>query len=253
MIFETEVFVRDTIRLNILKELLAGSVSLAVQLNDGTIENYAAQIHSDTGRVKVYGNFNMSESIDGEILTIRPIAVDRALKAVPAMAGELSGKTISVVRSATKTEEHSYPFDDTFMGMELVPSDNKYLLRLEYADTIPQEETVSEMPVTEPVQEAVTENPIKEESQTQEEKLQKIEEEYQKDYDSAQNEIQEYQKRFEIDSTVLEYYKNKDVKPIEDIFKEISDKLNEAEKQIALFIQAKQKKTMEIEGSIKSN
>ena len=83
--------------------------------------------------------------------------------------------------------------------------------------------------------------------------MQKIEEEYQKDYDSAQNEIQEYQKRFEIDSTVLEYYKNKDVKPIEDIFKEISDKLNEAEKQIALFIQAKQKKTMEIEGSIKSN
>ena len=59
MIFETELFVRDTLRINILKELVAGSATLAVQLNEGEIENYATQIHSDTGRVKVYGNFNM--------------------------------------------------------------------------------------------------------------------------------------------------------------------------------------------------
>ena len=35
VIFETELFVRDTIRINILKELMAGSATLAVQLNDG--------------------------------------------------------------------------------------------------------------------------------------------------------------------------------------------------------------------------
>ena len=81
------------------------------------------------------------------------------------------------------------------------------------------------------------------------EKVQKIEEELKKDYTAAQTQLDECKTQLEIDKRVLEYYKDKDVKPIEEIFKEIQQKFDEAEKQIALFIQAQQKKTMEIEGS----
>lgn len=258
MIFETDLFVRDTLRINILKELMAGNISLAVQLDNGAIESYATQIHSDMGRVKVYGNFNMSESVDGEVLTIRPISVDRVMKAVPAMAGGISGKEIALVRSATKQVENTYPFDETFMGLELVPSENKYILRLEYADSIQTEQPViqEEIPV---VQEEIPviqeETPVIQEEQpvvqepVKDEKVQKIEEELKKDYTAAQTQLDECKTQLEIDKRVLEYYKDKDVKPIEEIFKEIQQKFDEAEKQIALFIQAQQKKTMEIEGS----
>ena len=256
VIFETELFVRDTIRINILKELMAGSATLAVQLNDGEIENYATQIHNDMGRGRVYGNFNMAESIDGEVLTIRPISVDRVMKAVPAMSGGISGKEIAIVRSSTKQVENTYPFDETFMGLELVPSENKYILKLEYADSVQSEQPVirEETPVIEEekpvmqeeqsvIQEPVVQNPVKDE------KIQKIEEELQKDYKQAEVQLEECKTQLEIDKRVLEYYKDKDVKPVEEIFKEIQQKLDEAEKQIALFIQAQQKKTMEIEGS----
>jgi len=256
VIFETELFVRDTIRINILKELMAGSATLAVQLNDGEIENYATQIHNDMGRVRVYGNFNMAESIDGEVLTIRPISVDRVMKAVPAMSEGISGKEIAIVRSSTKQVENTYPFDETFMGLELVPSENKYILKLEYADSVQSEQSVirEETPVIEEekpvmqeeqsvIQEPVVQNPVKDE------KIQKIEEELQKDYKQAEVQLEECKTQLEIDKRVLEYYKDKDVKPVEEIFKEIQQKLDEAEKQIALFIQAQQKKTMEIEGS----
>lgn len=272
MIFETDLFVRDTLRINILKELMAGNISLAVQLDNGAIESYATQIHSDMGRVKVYGNFNMSESVDGEVLTIRPIAVDRVMKAVPAMAGGISGKEIALVRSATKQVENTYPFDETFMGLELVPSENKYILRLEYADSIQTEQPViqeeipvvqEEIPVVQEeipvVQEEIPviqeETPVIQEEQpvvqepVKDEKVQKIEEELKKDYTAAQTQLDECKTQLEIDKRVLEYYKDKDVKPIEEIFKEIQQKFDEAEKQIALFIQAQQKKTMEIEGS----
>ena len=244
MIFETDLFVRDTLRINILKELMAGNISLAVQLDNGAIESYATQIHSDMGRVKVYGNFNMSESTDGEVLTIRPISVDRILKAVPAMSGGISGKKMELVRSSTKQVENTYPFDETFMGMELVPSENKYILRLEYADSVQTEQPViqEEKPV---IQE---EKPVIQET-VKDEKVQKIEEELKKDYTTAQAQLEECKTQLEIDKRVLEYYKDKDVKPVEEIFKEIQQKLDEAEKQIALFIQAQQKKTMEIEGS----
>ena len=249
VIFETELFVRDTIRINILKELMAGSATLAVQLNDGEIENYATQIHNDMGRVRVYGNFNMAESIDGEVLTIRPISVDRVMKAVPAMSEGISGKEIAIVRSSTKQVENTYPFDETFMGLELVPSENKYILKLEYADSVQKRTPVieEEKPVMQEeqsvIQEPVVQNPVKDE------KIQKIEEELQKDYKQAEVQLEECKTQLEIDKRVLEYYKDKDVKPVEEIFKEIQQKLDEAEKQIALFIQAQQKKTMEIEGS----
>ena len=265
MIFETDLFVRDTLRINILKELMAGNISLAVQLDNGAIESYATQIHSDMGRVKVYGNFNMSESVDGEVLTIRPISVDRVMKAVPAMAGGISGKEIALVRSATKQVENTYPFDETFMGLELVPSENKYILRLEYADSIQTEQPViqEEIPViqkeTPVIQEEIPviqeETPVIQEEQpvvqepVKDEKVQKIEEELKKDYTAAQTQLDECKTQLEIDKRVLEYYKDKDVKPIEEIFKEIQQKFDEAEKQIALFIQAQQKKTMEIEDS----
>ena len=239
MIFETEVSVRDMIRTNVLKELMSGSITLAVQLNDGEIHNYATQIHNDNSRVCVYGKFNMVESVDGEILTIRPISVDRVMKAVPAMSGGISGKKIAIVRSSTKQVENTYPFDETFMGLELLPSGDKYILRLEYVDSVPQEEQPA-------VQEEV---PVVQEEVVKDEKVQKIEEELKKDYTAAQTQLEECKKQLEIDKRVLEYYKDKDVKPVEELFKEIQQKLDEAEKQIALFIQAKQQKTMEIEGS----
>lgn len=284
MIFEAELLARDTIKINVLKELMAGTVTLAVQLNDGPIENYATQIHNDMGRVRVYGNFNMSESVDGEILTIRPISVDRVLRAVSAMSDGIAGKEISLVRSATKKVENTYPFDAAFMGMELVPSENKYILRLEYADSASQEEVPAiqeEIPAVQEethviqeeipaVQEEVPaiqeeipvvreevsviqeETPAVQEEMpvsSEEDKLQKIEEELQKDYAPAETQLEECKKRLEIDSRILEYYKDKDFKPVEEVLKEITAKLDEAEKQIALFIQAKQQKTMEIEGS----
>ena len=257
VIFETELFVRDTIRINILKELMAGSATLAVQLNDGEIENYATQIHNDMGRVRVYGNFNMAESIDGEVLTIRPISVDRVMKAVPAMSEGISGKEIAIVRSSTKQVENTYPFDETFMGLELVPSENKYILKLEYADSVQSEQPVireetpaiqEEKPVIQEEQPVIQEEkPVV--SVVKDEEVQKIEEELQKDYQQAEVQLEECKTQLEIDKRVLEYYKDKDVKPVEEIFKEIQQKLEEAEKQIALFIQAQQKKTMEIEGS----
>ena len=244
MIFETEVSVRDMIRTNVLKELMSGSITLAVQLNDGEIHNYATQIHNDNSRVCVYGKFNMVESVDGDILTIRPISIDGVLKAVPAMSGEISGKQIALIRSRTKQVENTYPFDETFMGLELLPSGDKYILRLEYVDSVPQEEQPAVQEEVPAVQEEV--QPVQEEV-VKDEKVQKIEEELKKDYTAAQTQLEECKKQLEIDKRVLEYYKDKDVKPVEELFKEIQQKLDEAEKQIALFIQAKQQKTMEIE------
>ena len=57
----------------------------------------------------------------------------------------------------------------------------------------------------------------------------------------------------EADASIIEHYKDQDVMPIEIILKEVSLKLEDAEKQIQFFIEAKQRKTMEIENEIKSN
>lgn len=85
------------------------------------------------------------------------------------------------------------------------------------------------------------------------EHLEKIEEEYKKDYASLEQELEDYKSRMDADASIIEHYKNQDVMPIEIIFQEIRLKLDEAEEQIRFFIEAKQRKTMEIENEIKSN
>ena len=83
--------------------------------------------------------------------------------------------------------------------------------------------------------------------------LEKIEAEYQKDYAAFEQEMEDYKSRLDADASVIEHYKDQDVMPIEIVFQEIRLKLEEAEEQIRFFIEAKQRKTMEIENEIKSN
>lgn len=83
--------------------------------------------------------------------------------------------------------------------------------------------------------------------------LEKIEAEYKKDYASLEKDLDEIKSRMEADASVIEHYKDQDVMPIEIIFQDIRLKLEEAEQQIRFFIEAKQRKTMEIENEIKSN
>lgn len=83
--------------------------------------------------------------------------------------------------------------------------------------------------------------------------LEKIEAEYKKDYAAFEQELEDYKSRLEADASIIEHYKDQDVMPIEIVFQEIRLKLEEAEEQIRFFIEAKQRKTMEIENEIKSN
>lgn len=83
--------------------------------------------------------------------------------------------------------------------------------------------------------------------------LEKIEAEYRKDYDALSVELEEIKGRMEADSDIIEYYKDRDIIPVETLLQEARLKLEEAETQIAMFIRAKQQKTMEIEGEVKAN
>jgi len=85
------------------------------------------------------------------------------------------------------------------------------------------------------------------------EHLEKIEAEYKKDYAALGRELEDYKSRMEADAAVIEHYKDQDVKPVEIILRQAGLKLEEAEEQILFFIEAKQRKTMEIESEIKSN
>lgn len=83
--------------------------------------------------------------------------------------------------------------------------------------------------------------------------LEKIEAEYRKDYDALSVELEEIKGRMEADSDIIEYYKDRDIIPVETLLQEARLKLEEAETQIDMFIRAKQQKTMEIESEVKAN
>ena len=94
---------------------------------------------------------------------------------------------------------------------------------------------------------------LRERRKSAKELLTKLEAEYEKDYDEYQRELEEYRQQYNVDQSVIEFYRDNDIQPIEDIMKELSEKLTQAEQQIRLIILGRQKKTMEIETQVKSN
>ena len=107
MTSEIELFGKDSVKLNILKELVSGDINISMSLNGGVYQDYLSQIHREGSRMQVLGKFNLSEDPNGDVLTIRPIMVSGLLKVTFGFSGQpFSGeKKVSVFRSATKTIE----------------------------------------------------------------------------------------------------------------------------------------------------
>ena len=124
-----KIFVKDSIKLNILREVMAGKVKLGFTLNNSA-QNYASDIHSEQTRVKVFGSFNLSEDPAGEILTIRVFMIDLPLKISVTVPENLTGKNISIFRSSTKSIENTHELTSRTQAIELIPSQECYIVKI---------------------------------------------------------------------------------------------------------------------------
>ena len=124
-----KIFVKDSIKLNILREVMAGKVKLGFTLNNSA-QNYASDIHSDQTRVKVFGSFNLSEDPAGEIITIRVFVVDSPLKISLTVPENLPDKNISLFRSATKSIENTHELTNRTQAIEFIPGQECYVVKI---------------------------------------------------------------------------------------------------------------------------
>ena len=273
MTSEIELFGKDSVKLNILKELVSGDINISMSLNGGVYQDYLSQIHREGSRMQVLGKFNLSEDPNGDVLTIRPIMVSGLLKVTFGFSGQpFSGeKKVSVFRSATKTIERKYDVNDMLTSVEFIPQGNvKYMLRPDEPERpavaapdltespddfdvltspVAEEPPKPEPPASpappapadpEPAtpEEDVTAaeerlEKLRERRKSAKELLTKLEAEYEKDYDEYQRELEEYRQQYNVDQSVIEFYRDNDIQPIEDIMKELSEKLTQAEQQIS--------------------
>lgn len=81
--------------------------------------------------------------------------------------------------------------------------------------------------------------------------LEILQNEYDKDYSKFQVDIDEIKDRYTVDQSILEFYKDKDLVPIEDLLKQTDELVHRVEEQIRLFVTAQQKKSDEIEKALK--
>lgn len=362
---EINILIKDSLRLNFLKDLLNGQIKMTLQISTSSSQDYASEIHKDQSRVQVYGKYNLSEDPTGANLTIRPVGPDCALKIQFSTSASMAGKTISLVRSATKTVEREFDMAQGISCVELVSAGKAgYILRIDGVDSPTSQSQgmqiaspavpIQSGPVTSAVEhystkpaqfgvsEPVTSDPrfadvpiapsaggnqvvsavpsidgldkrfagqqddgsvivhdtshagshdspapesaIDHQGDTQQQEddelrrlekeiaaveyksgelaqkkksalihLEKIEAEYKKDYAALEVDIEEVKSRMKADASIIEHYKDQDITPIETLLQEIYAKLEEAETQIRVFIEAKQKMTMEIESEIKMN
>lgn len=278
MTSEIELYKNDSVKLNILNELKDGDINISLSFDGGVYQDYISQIHREDGNMRVLGIFKLLESPSDNLLSICPFEIRETLKVTFGYSGKQfeDEKKLSVFRRKIKTVERQYDISDMLSSVEFIPQGNvNYLLRLTYGEQENDEAVVQETsPVSavsdEAIQPTQTDSAaeisavevtaaeqklknLRERRESTKDLLKKLEAEYEKDYDEFQRELEEYKQQSGVDQSVIEYYRDNDIQPIEDLMKEINEKLSQAEKQISLVILGRQKKTMEIEKEVKSN
>lgn len=81
--------------------------------------------------------------------------------------------------------------------------------------------------------------------------LEILQRESDKDYSKFQADIDEIKGRYTVDQSILEFYKDKDLVPIEDLLRQTDELVQRVEEQIRLFVTAQQNKSDEIEKALK--
>ena len=133
MIYELgKLFNRDAIKFNFLSDILDGKIKISFSLNNSSPEDYLTRVRSPESRVKVYGNFNISESPDEKILTVRAAAVDASLKILLSIPENFPCKIISLYRSANKSVEKDFELSNLNDKIEIVKLDpESYSVKIE--------------------------------------------------------------------------------------------------------------------------
>lgn len=81
--------------------------------------------------------------------------------------------------------------------------------------------------------------------------LEKLQAEYDKDYAVYEADIEEIKSKYTIDDEILKMYADKEITPIEELIARSEKDIRELEEQTKIFIEAKQRKTADIENELK--
>ncbi|MCI8306750.1 MAG: hypothetical protein HFH14_01750 [Lachnospiraceae bacterium] len=81
--------------------------------------------------------------------------------------------------------------------------------------------------------------------------LEKLQAEYDKDYASYEADMEEIKSKYTIDDEILKMYADKEVTPIEELIARCENDIKEMEEQARIFIEARQRKTADIENELK--
>lgn len=247
MTSETQVSVNDRIRLNLLKEVLEGTVILSLQFGTEPAQDYAKDIHEEGRRVYVCGRFNISEDAGGEHLTIRPVSAGMPLVISLTARGELTDKKISLINGRSKEIEKEFAVTQETQSVGLLPQDGQgFTLRITSDGEL--QEIQREISAVEAQRDQLAQK-----KRNARQHLETIQSEFQKDQAAYQGELDELKAQTDVDEAILKHYADRGITPTQTLLDEARAKLDEAEAQIRLFIEAKQRKTMEIENEIKSN
>lgn len=134
-----KIFVRDAIKFDFLSDILAEKIKISFALNDSEPEDYINSIRSSESRVKVYGNFSISEDPDGRVLTVRVAAVNSSLRISLVIPENLSGKNISLYRNSSKSVEKNFEISSLNKEIEIIKIDSQsYSVKIDSKPASPE-------------------------------------------------------------------------------------------------------------------
>jgi hypothetical protein len=125
-----EFFAKDSLRINILPQLIDGSADMKVFLESGGVESPYADIRAGKGHEFRYNNFSVTEDQEGGCVTIKPVVV--GCLAVFTIAAPGRGFKIELIRRGSGSPERVFELRQGANRLALSPVGlKKYSLNFE--------------------------------------------------------------------------------------------------------------------------
>lgn len=251
---ECDIFKKNLLKLNILKEITSGDAKLALFLESEGVEKDFMSIRAAGADSYRFNNFSITENTAENTLVFMPVVIGcpAYIKiecgqsfeiAVLRNQGEQPAQTFTMKPGTVKLDLYLNGYTSYIMRVTQVSVDNAALTREKDKVEIGQLNTkISEVETKLSGLAAEKDKLIK--------KLDALQAEYDKDYRSFEKDVAEIRSKYTVDEEILKLYEDKDVTPIEQLIARSRRDLEEMEEQIRVFVGAHERQVADIESSI---
>lgn len=277
-----KLYKKDCLKLKFLKEITNKNADVVLFLEADGVERNLLEVRQEGENMYRFNNFTITEMTEGNEVVFKPNVIGCYVYMKVTCTEAVD---VEIVRNGSTETEKTIHLTEGVSKIELNPVDMKeYHVRVQLPTVTPKQQQIPANPPQGTEQKVLDsyndsaatlekintcldadiksvqlkiqslegkKNELSNRKEEYKKHLDELQKEYDKDYSGYEDDIEQLRATYNIDKELIMMYENKDVEPVEELMRKAEEAIAKVEEQIRLFVDAKAKKTAEIEEELR--